>query len=239
MKTAPIKILFISLFFLAITLSAMQEDLMVAVKSNDVTKVEQTLQLNANVGKQDNDGFTPLIYAICNFRETEILYKAVADSDNLAIVKLLLTNKADVNNSGKTGSTPLIWATQFGSPAVVELLLTNEANVNEKNSSGHGSLTCAVKRYCSSVIKEKEQSEIVHTLLQHPSIEIGEIKKALNQSITKKFKGFPEKKQINKKMLQELQETFETKAIIKIKKVAMVALIPTGMLLGIIINFWS
>ena len=221
MRTTSTQILFISLFLFAITSS--QAALLEAVKNNDVTKVEYALKSNINVNEQDDDGFTPLIYATCNFRTDEVLDRTATDSDNLAInlaiVKLLLESEADVNNSGKTGSTPLIWAAQFGNPAVVVLLLTNEANVNEKNSSGHGPLTCAVKRCYFSLNQKTRPLEIVNTLFQHPSIKNSAVEEALEQSFAEEYnpilkiktsqKDSPEKEQIIEKMLQKLPWSFK------------------------------
>ena len=53
------------------------------------------------------------------------------------VVKLLLVNKANVNQAKTTnGASPLYYASQKGHSDVVKLLLMNKANVNQARNDG-------------------------------------------------------------------------------------------------------
>ena len=62
----------------------------------------------ANVNARDNNGSTPLHYAV--------------DKGNEGAVKFLLVNKADVNAEDNTGITPLVYAKGFNYKDVIDLL---------------------------------------------------------------------------------------------------------------------
>src|SRR2546422_3609061 len=68
----------------------------------------------------DDTGATPLHYA--------------AEHGYLAVVKLLLEHKADVNAKARTGRTPLFAAADFNRLEVVKLLLTHQADPGVKAS---------------------------------------------------------------------------------------------------------
>jgi len=85
-----------------------------------VDRAKKIIKSNVNVNEQDSHGVTPLIWVASHGNlkgvKAKALEKTVAHSNNLKIAKLLLESHAYIDDPGKTGSTPLIWASEFGSP---------------------------------------------------------------------------------------------------------------------------
>jgi hypothetical protein len=87
--------------------------------------------LSNNPNKQNNNGYTALMWACNNPIRTEI-------------IELLLANKnIDVNKQNNNGNTPLIWASGYGHKEIVELLLAHQADVNKQNNNGNTALMSA------------------------------------------------------------------------------------------------
>lgn len=116
--------------------------------------LELLLARNADAVIEDKAGFSPIENAI-RFHHTEaariILQhsKAELPKDSLAkflgeavvkgqedMVKLLLSNAADVNADSPSGSTALDLAAVKGQDQIVRLLIANGANVNSRNRDG-------------------------------------------------------------------------------------------------------
>jgi ankyrin repeat protein len=74
------------------------------------------------------------------------LHHAAKEKHNavLEVVRLLLTNNADVNAKDKGGWTPLHIAASYGCKEVVKLLLAKKADVNAKTFDGETSLSRAI-----------------------------------------------------------------------------------------------
>jgi len=122
--------------------------LMIAVRmigmtgKNGVRIVNLLFDHNANPNKQNNRGYTALIYA-------------VLDHLNIEIVKLLLDHNADSNIQDKNGSTALIYEAQDFEPniEILKLLLDYDANPNIQNNLGHTALIYAVENNLKHVLK--------------------------------------------------------------------------------------
>lgn len=94
-----------------------------AVKSGDQSAVKTLLRQRGLVNSADGDGSTALHWA--------------AYEDNLALAKLLLAARADVNATTRLQAvTPLFMACQSGSAAMIRLLVEHGANPNQANSLG-------------------------------------------------------------------------------------------------------
>lgn len=95
-----------------------------AVKSGDIKKIQQLIYKRYDVNAEDQDGMTPLLYAI--------------ESKNANIVNLLIQNGANVDNKNTHGHKPLFCAVVMDDPdiAIIQLLVKSGANVNVKDKDG-------------------------------------------------------------------------------------------------------
>ena len=102
-----------------------------AVYKGDIEDVKQHLLNGANVNEASD-----------SFYHNTLMHIA-ADSGNLEMVKLLLTNHADVNIRTDAGSTPLGSAVASHHPEMVKLLINNGADVNAKDRDDNTALHIA------------------------------------------------------------------------------------------------
>jgi uncharacterized protein len=93
-----------------------------AVKSGNVTKVEQLLAAGADPNARGGVGLTPLISAAMDGRAE--------------IGKLLLNNGADINAKSDSGMTALMLAAALGQKEMAQLLLDNGADAGIRDRSG-------------------------------------------------------------------------------------------------------
>ena len=98
-----------------------------AVRGDDRTAVEQLLRQKANPNEADNDGATPLSWAVLR-----------ANPD---IATLLLQAGADPNRANELGIGPLSLAISNGSTPLVTQLLAKGANPNLARENGETPLT--------------------------------------------------------------------------------------------------
>lgn len=104
--------------------NVLDENLLMSVYYHDYINVLQFIKKGAKVNTIDNNGFTPLLYAIGN--------------KDLQIVNLLLSNGADVNlkPSYYRDPAPLIMVTKLGYSDIARSLLMNKANVSVSDYLG-------------------------------------------------------------------------------------------------------
>lgn len=96
-----------------------------AIRYNDVTLAEQLISEGADVDIKNNDGWTPLHFAV--FR------------GNIAFICFLVENGADVNAENNFGNTPLYLCgstvnTRKYAGEYISVLVAAGADVNKKNS---------------------------------------------------------------------------------------------------------
>ena len=96
-----------------------ESPLMMASLRGQTEIVRKLIARDADVNKT---GWTPLHYA--------------ATSAHLEIIDLLLENHAYIDAESPNGTTPLMMAAQYGSPAAVKLLLESGADASLKNQRG-------------------------------------------------------------------------------------------------------
>lgn len=101
--------------------------LLTAALEGNATEVSDALQQGANIEARDSNGWTPLMLA-------------VYDSGNVDIVKLLLDHHADIDAQNGSGATALDYAAASGRIEVVKLLLAYHANLEVKDSNGETAL---------------------------------------------------------------------------------------------------
>ena len=156
-----------SLFFLIIvpllfpSLIKSQE-IIEAVKKGDVEKVKLILEKNPQgASDKDEGGFTPLHHA--------------TNLSNLDIVRLLLTNNADVNAKDSRGRTPLYLASWKKQKKIADLLLKNGADIFSRTEWGNYPLYMSVSLGCDitelmadqilkQAVDEKIKSNVLHII---------------------------------------------------------------------------
>ena len=96
-----------------------ESPLMLASLKGQLELVDHMVKKGADVNKP---GWTPLHYAATN--------------SHLPVIRLLLENHAYIDAVSPNGSTPLMMASMYGSPAAVKLLLDEGADALLKNQQG-------------------------------------------------------------------------------------------------------
>lgn len=100
------------------------------VKSGNPDRVQALLNNGAKLSERDDNGDTALHMAI----------------ENVEMMKILLNAGAMPDASNYYGTTPLMWAANFGKTEAIKILLSAGANVNWKNHSGITPLMDAIRR---------------------------------------------------------------------------------------------
>jgi cytohesin len=139
-----------------------ESPLHLAVIKGNKEIVETLVAKGANINAKNNNGDTPLHFALGGNKEViEVLvakgadvnaknndgvtplYKAIV-SRNQAVIEVLLAAEAlSVNATDDIGNTPLHYAALVGSKIAIEKLVAKEANVNVKNNDGNTPLHLA------------------------------------------------------------------------------------------------
>jgi len=96
----------------------------------DEAVCKQLLAKGANVNARDEEGCTPLIWAVL--------------AKNREVVDVLLAHGADVNCKNNQGETAIYWAAMSGDMGITNLLLEKGASVNEKDHFGISPLRSAI-----------------------------------------------------------------------------------------------
>ena len=98
--------------------------------NGNIAAVKQHLAAGTDVNAKDDNGWTPLHFAVYYGHKE--------------IVELLIAKGADVNAKDKNGWTPLHLAAENGRKQVAELLIAKGADVNAKDKNGWTPLHLAV-----------------------------------------------------------------------------------------------
>merc|ERR1719361_1692033 len=102
-----------------------------AAKMGDLKAVQQFLDKGRPLDVQDSKGITPLGYAI--------------GANRIAVVKLLLDNRANPFAVDSSGNSGLHYAAGYGRKELLEYLLKVGANVNQPNAQGQTPLAVATQ----------------------------------------------------------------------------------------------
>jgi len=110
-----------------------------AAKNGDLKAVQDYLERKKPLDSQDPKGITPLGYAI--------------GANRIAVVKLLLDNRANPFAVDASGNSGLHFAAGYGRKELVEYLLKVGASVSQANSQGQTPLTVATMNRQEAVLE--------------------------------------------------------------------------------------
>ena len=118
-----------------------------AIYGNNVYDVLKAVSNGININSRNEEGFTPLLYAI-NYDRLEVM-KALLSYSNIIDIEMPLNNYTNIysikgkNFSGEVlfnGTTPLQYAIYKGNTNAVNLLIENGADTKKKDYNGYCSL---------------------------------------------------------------------------------------------------
>merc|ERR1712232_1144852 len=110
-----------------------------AAKNGDLKAVNEYLAKKQPLDGQDQKGITPLGYAI--------------GANRIAVVKLLLDNRANPFAVDASGNSGLHYAAGYGRKELVEYLLKVGANATQTNSQGQSPLSVATQNRQTATIQ--------------------------------------------------------------------------------------
>merc|ERR1719414_45148 len=110
-----------------------------AAKNGDLKAVQEFLGKKQPLDAQDQKGITPLGYAI--------------GANRIAVVKLLLDNRANPFAVDSSGNSGLHYAAGYGRKELVEYLLKVGASVSQANSQGQTPLAVATTNRQEAVLE--------------------------------------------------------------------------------------
>lgn len=136
-----------------------------AIQGNAFELVQQMLLVGADPNLPDNQGLTPLHLTAMQWNAGEGMMKLLIENgadinkkasstkgtpliqaletNNIALVRLLLDCNADPNSADQYGTSPLLLAVLRGTGEAVDLLLQSGAKTNHKNDRGQTALHIA------------------------------------------------------------------------------------------------
>lgn len=143
-----------------------QTALHLAAEAGHKAMAELLLERGALINSTDKYGRTALFLAVANgyqavarslishgadvqlpnFQSAASPLHIAAQSDNLAMVRLLLESKADINSADSSGMTPLMSAVTGNRLEIAEFLIARGADVQAKAKGGGTALTISVQQ---------------------------------------------------------------------------------------------
>jgi ankyrin repeat protein len=95
-----------------------------------IIRIKRLLKAGANLEARDNEGRTPLMYAIF--------------TEHMDISKILVENGAEIEAKNNDDMTALMFAAASGNHKIANYLISRGADVNAKDRNGHTPLVLAV-----------------------------------------------------------------------------------------------
>ncbi|HTO16764.1 MAG TPA: ankyrin repeat domain-containing protein [Edaphocola sp.] len=114
-----------------------------AILKKDTISVRQLLSEKADPNYIEESG---------SWMKVNMLITAV-NNGNIEIVKMLISNKADVNWKDGFNTTAIIYAASTGNKDIVVLLLENGANITDNDGQGNTVLSAAKESKNKDLIK--------------------------------------------------------------------------------------
>jgi len=127
------KFIYILIFLvITLTITGCASTLKDSASQGDLLEVNELISAGKDVNEKDDEGWTPIYYALKN--------------DHPAVVEALITAGADLNTRDLYGQTPLSLAVVYSSLPVAELLIASGADMNTADTLGRTPLhNAAVK----------------------------------------------------------------------------------------------
>jgi ankyrin repeat protein len=119
--------------FLLIAQEAEQDPLYSAVIRADMAKAKEVIASGADMNRQSDNGYTPLMWA-CTYSSR---------AEYAGVAKLLIAEGADVNRAAVDGTTALMEAAG-NSREIFDLLLEKGADIRALRENGTGVLTSSI-----------------------------------------------------------------------------------------------
>ncbi|MEM3369879.1 MAG: ankyrin repeat domain-containing protein [Candidatus Micrarchaeia archaeon] len=133
---------------------------------------KELIKAGADINSEDNDGWTPLMFA-CKYGEEQLVklfLKAGADpnhrskagttplsiaavNNQIGVIRFLIEAGADPNITSSTGKTPLIKATEKGYLEAVRTLIENGADLDIRDEEGNTALSYAIITQRKDIIR--------------------------------------------------------------------------------------
>ena len=111
-----------------------------AIKHNNIDEVKELIKNKKILNGKNNDGETPLIYAVFE--------------DKFDICKVLINAKADLDKQSRFGETALIIAASINDIPVLQKLIEANANLNIQKYDGDTALILAAQYNNLDIVKE-------------------------------------------------------------------------------------
>lgn len=141
--------------------------LMKAARMGNTPKIEDLLANRADIGAEDESGWTALMYAVASYRPEPIrlLLSAGADPNHVSIngdtplmaaatvgnrLEELLAAKADINRQNRNAVTALMILASRGDPAKVGAALRHGANPTLRDAAGRTAIDYLKLRDCGT-----------------------------------------------------------------------------------------
>ena len=158
------------------------QDIFTYIENYDIESLKNYIDSGYDLNKQNNYGYTPLIYATFNIEIVKLLLNAGADineqgnngftaliytafHNNIEVFKLLLNANADINKQDNNSFTALIWAAYNNNREMIELLLDYAADefiLNDQNKSFYDYLNDENKEYFTQKYPTSVYNAISH-----------------------------------------------------------------------------
>ena len=133
-----------------------------AARYSDEETVQFLISQGANIEATNNYGETPLLL---------VLSEAKMDvAKKIAFIKLLLTNKANINAKDNVDRTSLHWACIKGEIRLVELLLKNNLNLEATDKEGKTPLYHAAKEGYKEIVNLLTQWKNNISFFKNPTV---------------------------------------------------------------------
>lgn len=126
------------------------EDIINAIKKNDLMELQKALDFFKNFTKKDYD-----LDQIVQKNGEKLLHIATKYGSETALLYLLLEPNVDINLTDNEGNTLAHYAVIYGQPKILEHLKNNGADFSKKNNYG-----CKIEQYISIKPQKEENKRI-------------------------------------------------------------------------------
>ena len=112
-----------------------QSPLVQAIERDDLQAMKRLIKSGESISSRDQLNMSPLDYACGSIPRV-----GHQPSGSIDAVALLMKSGADINDGGKYGRTPLMYAVRSNNPDLIQFLIKSGADVNRISRDGHSAL---------------------------------------------------------------------------------------------------